>query len=348
VRRPFEVSREELLTDLDAFVDATYADLESSFLVMPKGKNFVEYVRFRDAYEVLKRRTGAFGEFTPEKVWEAMREDALAFVVLRAVLGMTPPEWAELAATELGADVTQGAARTLDQRCRADKEYAARLDPSRSRKTMDRIGAMIEVACKYVSEGAPPGAADTVHRLAKADTAEGLASLQRAADMGVPYAVLLYERLMGRPFASHRDSVSELIGEAMEGAIESRLHRARITYRKTGRAERLPGFDQAPDFVVPDEYSPRVVIEAKITNDDGTARDKFTRIIHLAELSREREARGEEGFEVVACIDGRGFGVRREDMRRLLTSIDGKVFTLRTLDQLLPHTTLRRFASSER
>jgi hypothetical protein len=231
---------------------------------------------------------------------------------------------------------------------KVDKEYIARLAPSRSRKTTDRMAAMVEIACRYVGEGAPPGAADTVHRLDKADTAEGSASLRRVADMGVPYAVLLYERLQGRPFASHRDSVSELIGEAMRGAIESRLHKAHVTYRKTGRAERLPGFDQAPDFVVPDEYSLRVVIEAKITNDDGTARDKFTRIIHLAELSRERQARGEEGFEVVACIDGRGFGVRREDMRRLLTELDGKVFTLRTLDRLVSHTALCRFASPER
>jgi hypothetical protein len=43
-----------------------------------------------------------------------------------------------------------------------------------------------------------------------------------------------------------------------------------------------------------------VVIEAKITNDDGTAPDKSTRIIHLAEQSRQCVARGEPGFEVVA------------------------------------------------
>ena len=30
-------------------------------------------------------------------------------------------------------------------------------------------------------------------------------------------------------------------------------------------------------------------------------------------------------FEVVACIDGRGFGVRREDMRNLLLITEGKV-----------------------
>ncbi|MCW3094770.1 MAG: adenine-specific methylase [Chthonomonadaceae bacterium] len=67
----------------------------------------------------------------------------------------------------------------------------------------------------------------------------------------------------------------------------------------------------------------------------------------LAELSRERAARGRRAFEVVACIDGRGFGIRREDMRRLLIRTNGKVFTLRTLDQLLPHTGIGRFAVSQ-
>ena len=88
-----------------------------------------------------------------------------------------------------------------------------------------------------------------------------------------------------------------------------------------------------------------MVIEAKITNDDGTARDKFTHIIHLVEQSRQRIARGEPGFEVIACIDGRGFGIRREDMRRLLVALEGKVFTLATLKDLVANTGLSRFAS---
>jgi hypothetical protein len=150
---------------------------------------------------------------------------------------------------------------------------------------------------------------------------------------------------MGRPFASYRDAVSELVGDVMENAVESHLARAHVTYRKTKRAEKIPGFDQAPDFIIPDELAPAVVIEAKITNDDGTARDKVTRIIHLAEVARERASRSLPGFEVVACIDGRGFGIRREDMRRLLAHTGGKVFTLRTLDQLISHTAMSRYAS---
>ena len=164
------------------------------------------------------------------------------------------------------------------------------------------------------------------------------------ADLGVPYSVLLYERLLGRPFAAHRDSVSELVGNLVEGAIEDVLSRAGISYRKTGRAERLPGFDQAPDFVVPNEFNPQIVIEAKLTEDDGTARDKVTRVQHLASLSA-RSPSDQTSFEVVACIAGRGFGVRREDMRKLLLATRGKVFTLQHLHQLIAHTRLREFRS---
>jgi hypothetical protein len=35
------------------------------------------------------------------------------------------------------------------------------------------------------------------------------------------------------------------------------------------------------------EFSPRVVIEAKITEDDGTARDKVTRVQQLGEISTQ-------------------------------------------------------------
>ena len=101
------------------------------------------------------------------------------------------------------------------------------------------------------------------------------------------YPLLLYERFLGRPFAGHRDSVSELVGDGLENAIEEQLAKARISFRKTRRAERLSGFDQAPDFMVPSAFNPKVVIEAKLTEDDGTARDKVTRIQHLHSLSIE-------------------------------------------------------------
>jgi hypothetical protein len=165
------------------------------------------------------------------------------------------------------------------------------------------------------------------------------------ASIGVPYAMLLYERFLGRPFAGHRDSVSELVGDNMESAIEEVLTNSGISFRKTKRAERVVGFDQAPDFIVPDEFNPKVVIEAKITEDDGTARDKVTRVQHLGELGMIGQPAGRPKYEVVACIGGRGFGVRREDMRKLLYATRGKVFTLKTLDRLVDCTRMREFRS---
>jgi hypothetical protein len=181
--------------------------------------------------------------------------------------------------------------------------------------------------------------------LAKFDTTYGLESLEYAAGENVPYAVLLYERYLGRPFATHRDAVSELVGEVMENAVEQRLREAGVSYRKTGRAERIPGFGQAPDFCIPDEINPIVIIEAKITSDDGTARDKVTRIKELETQRNKHVSEGRPYYEVVACIDGRGFRQRRADMRDLLLRLNGKVFTATTLDRLIPKTKIVDFAS---
>lgn len=110
------------------------------------------------------------------------------------------------------------------------------------------------------------------------------------------------------------------------------------------RAERLPGFDQAPDFVIPSEFSPQIMIEAKITEDDGTARDKITRVQHLGALSIEGlKPDALPKFEVVACIAGRGFKVRREDMKKLLLATRGKVFTLQNIEHLIDCTRLKDF-----
>ena len=346
--RPFEVSPADLQENLEELVDATFSDIQSHFLVLPRGDNFVEYQEFQSAYEVLRRRTNAFADFSEDSVWSALRENSLSFVVVRAMLGMSPPEWADLARSDRDSDISQGYARNLEGRCRSDRAYIGGLVRPRNSKALNRIGALISLAVDYITRGAPPGAADAVHRLDKVDSSHGLESLRHVASQHVPYAMLLYERYLGRPFASHRDSVSELVGDVMETAIEEHLSRARIAFRKTKRAERIPGYDQAPDFFVPDEFNPSVIIEAKITGDDGTARDKVARIERLTRMRDDRRRDGPREFEVVACIDGRGFGVRREDMRGLITMTEGKVFTLATLDQMVANTRLKDFLPVEK
>jgi hypothetical protein len=139
--------------------------------------------------------------------------------------------------------------------------------------------------------------------------------------------------------------VSELVGDSLESAIETVLHNAGVSFRKTKRAERVEGFDQTPDFIIPSEFNPQIIIEAKITEDDGTARDKVTRIQHLGELSLVGRTPENPKYEVIACIGGRGFGVRREDMKKMILATRGKVFTLKTLDQMIEHTRLMEFCA---
>ena len=121
------------------------------------------------------------------------------------------------------------------------------------------------------------------------------------------------------------------------------MSQAGISFRKTKRAERIEDFDQTPDFIIPSEFNPKVIIEAKITEDDGTARDKVTRIQHLGELSLAGRPSGNPKYEVVSCIGGRGFGVRREDMKKMILATRGKIFTMKTLDRLIDHTRLKEF-----
>ncbi len=339
MKYPFEVPFSELEANLDAFVSAVFSSLESEFLVLPKGRGFIDYPTFESGYEALKRATGGFQSIRCDEVVDAALQTPMVLIVLRTMLGFTPSELAYVATQRTGVDVTQGFARSLDR--------SIRLAPSTPLHATDvtrhRVAAMVDTACQLLGTAPTTVGPDKIHRLDKADTRAGLRSIAQVSAMGVPYAMLLYERFLGRPFAGHRDSVSELIGDALESAVEDVLVGAHISYRKTKRAESLPGFDQAPDFVIPSEYNPQVVIEAKLTEDDGTARDKVTRIQHLGALSLAGRPPGSPRFEVVACIAGRGFGVRREDMKKLLLATRGKVFTVQTLDRLVECTRLKEY-----
>ena len=68
--------------------------------------------------------------------------------------------------------------------------------------------------------------------------------------------------------------------------------------------------------------------------------------IRLAQMRDGSLRKRKIDVEVVACIDGRGFGVRRQDMKDMLHATKGKLFTLATVDQLVANTRLSRFRSA--
>lgn len=342
VLRPFEVEPGDIPSHIGELVQSTFDDLTSQFMLLPRGASFLEYSEFRSGYEALRKHTNGFTALDVDRCWTAVKQNAMAGIVLRTIIGVTPPEWQDLAKEETEEQFPNNWARGLDKHMKSDPGYFLTRGGS-SELTVGRVTALFKAACDVLHEGASESQDGMIHRLDKLDTKEGLQSIQYVAEQHVPYAVLLYERYLGRPFASHRDGVSELVGDVMENAIEDLLFQAGVPVRKTKRAERVPGFDQAPDFFTPDEIDPAVIIEAKITGDDGTARDKVSRILRLAAMRDERERAGRATFEVVACIDGRGFGVRREDMGQMITATRGKVFTANSLKDLIRYTRLSEF-----
>jgi len=338
---PFSASPDALGRRLDQYIDSVFGSLSSQFLVLPKGTGFVEYDRFEQAYKILFEATNGFVEFSAETLLRAWAADALSFVVVRTMLGLTPPEYAKVTEEATGVVIPQGTIRSLDREARDNSTRFKKLTPL----MQQRAAALAKTAHELVVRGAPPVPKGYVHRLSKIDTRNGLESVRAIAGLGFVYPVLLYERFLGRPFASLRDAVSDLVGNRLEEAIAALLDEHNIPYRRTGHSERLPGFDQAPDFIVPNEQEPAVVIEAKIAEDDGTARDKVARFLRLAAMRDERLRRTGRTYELIVCIDGRGFGKRRNDMKDLLLKTSGKVFTFSTLPFMLEYTKLREFAS---
>lgn len=229
MKYPFEAEFSEIVAAPDPFIAAVFSSLASEFLTMPKGEGFVDYPVFEASYEALKMATSGFTTLTPSHVLTIVLEKPICMVVLRSMLGFTPPEWAYLAAQKVGPKVDQRFARTLDRRVRLSPLKPLKPNPEQLR----RIKAMVEVACELLTQGCPDVRADQLHRLNKADTVGGLPALRNLATIGTPYAMLLYERFLGRPFAGHRDSVSELVGDGLENAIEEQLVAAGISFRKT-------------------------------------------------------------------------------------------------------------------
>jgi hypothetical protein len=194
---PFEATPAEIESKPDAFIDAVFSWLTSEFLVMPRGEGFVTFSIFEAGYEALKQGTDNFSAMNEQTVFSVITKCSISFVVLRAMLGFTPPEWAYLAAQATKTDISQGFIRTLDRKIRSKP-----MDPLRTTaESAGRIHKLVAAACELLANGLPSVPGDRLHRLDKADTRTGLSGMRALAQIGVPYAMVLYERFLGRPFA---------------------------------------------------------------------------------------------------------------------------------------------------
>jgi len=185
---PFEATFEDILKDPEIYVDSVFSCLESEFLVMPKGSGFVEYPVFERGYEALKTATKGFSNFKSAAVMSVTLQEPMSIVVLRTMLGFTPPEWGYVTSQRTGTVVTQGFVRSLDRKIRMAPDSPISINGV----TRERLMALIDTACRLLLEGVPQVFPEQLHLLDKADTRHGAESIANLAGMGVPYSMLLY------------------------------------------------------------------------------------------------------------------------------------------------------------
>ena len=92
--------------------------------------------------------------------------EPIAIVVLRSILGFTPPEWGYITTKRTGVSVTQGFVRSLDRKVR----IAPETEINTNSVTNTRLKAMVQTACQLLSAGVHDVDDNQLHPLDKADT----------------------------------------------------------------------------------------------------------------------------------------------------------------------------------
>ena len=95
---PFEVSFVKLTDNLDNYVSRVFEALEIDYLTeslaIPRGEGFTTFDAFVQGYTEIHKVTEGFRKLDPDRLFEAIRRVPMALVVLRTILGLSPPEWA--------------------------------------------------------------------------------------------------------------------------------------------------------------------------------------------------------------------------------------------------------------
>jgi hypothetical protein len=274
--------------------------------------------------------TANFAEIDEAAIERLLTEDPRTLLVFRLILRLLYHHLTELLASE-GVDATSGLLRSM--------EHDGKLTPKRRAV----IPHLAEVIGKRIGE--EPGeiprhlsAEDFQPRGREFDTEEGWASVRAAVERGVPYHVLLYQRYVGGFYRQVRDMYSEKKGNILEDLICGVLDGAGVGYYRTEGADQVPDIRPAPDFLIPDETKPTAIIEGKIADNGGTARDKAARIHSLSQEARRR------GIVLVAVIDGIGFRRHGDVLVPIVRDTLGLTFSPPTLDRLVEIPAIKQHA----
>lgn len=68
MKYPFEASLDEIEANPEPYIDAVFSSLESEFLILPKGDDFLDYPQFERAYKRKRIRSTACRRQIPRRV----------------------------------------------------------------------------------------------------------------------------------------------------------------------------------------------------------------------------------------------------------------------------------------
>lgn len=290
---------------------------------------FYEAPYFRTAYAAAATATSNFTVVDETTLSTTITEDPRTLLVFRTILGLAKTELAQ--ATVLVAEASErgGVSAGKIDSMERNGATATPAQATTIAKTLTQImdGSLF---------GDPGGGLRS--KQAKIDTENGWSSASNLATTGVPYADFLHQRHYGGAYRQVLDATSTKRGNLIEDAVEQLFLSAGVPYLRTGahdQAEIARRFElqvqPAPDFVIFDDSgSLRGILECKLVNDGGTARDKALRFERL---------RGESirlgGIPLFAVLSGMGWTRVNDTLGPVVRDTEGRVFTLATLDQML-------------
>jgi len=314
---------------------------QPSFHLVPRGSAMESQADFVTAYEALAAATGNFTDVSQERLTTALLATPSALPALRMIACLTNKELA--VAMKLLDPTLRVSDDTLKRFERGSPPEPSatgrRAEQAEARRTA--LAAAIVASIRAVMDRqiltVPEDALATFHsKLDHQDTIDGWTTVHEAAENGVPYSALLYHRYVGGAWRQVQDAYSEGKGDnVLEIPLERLLaeegipfYRARSGATGATEAARRYGLHPGPDFVIPDDQ-PAVVIESKVAEDGGTARDKASRIQTLADSARRA------GLVVCALVDGKGWSERPGALVDVVIATDGRTYCLQTMNRLM-------------
>ena len=322
-------SGDALVEARDLLAGGFVAATQPSFHYIPRGDAMADETAFAAAYEDLATSTDHFRSVDGRSLVSALTINPGVLAPLRMILGLTYNElaWA-MKQTGPATKTTGGALKNFERK-----------PPQSSKARAEMIETIVATALAVMDRSIlqiPASARAFFHsKLDKRDTRDGWNTVVADAG-GVPYSALLYQRYVGGVWRQVQDAYSEVKGDnLLEQPIANLFDEQGIAYYRSGvgasgatKTAEILGLSPGPDFALPQDQ-PTVIIESKVAEDGGTARDKASRIINMARAAEERS--------LLACavIDGRGWSERPSALVDVVIATDGRTYSLATLTHLL-------------